>query len=76
MLGIGRRSVRESVKGLWVTQRLPEKRDKMKKLVLTFMERDDNSTCMPGMKDVKKVDSDKKQIRVFHGYMYNLHLKF
>lgn len=57
-------------------RRLPEKRINIVNKVLTFLQRDDNSTCLPGKADAVKVTGVKQQKRVFNDYLYNLHLKF
>ena len=44
--------------------------------ILDFLHRDDNSTCLPGKKDVKKVGKAKKQKRVLTDFIQNLHAKF
>ena len=44
--------------------------------VRVFMERDDNSTSLPGKKDSRKVGKERFQKRVLNDYLYNLHLKF
>ena len=40
------------------------------------MDRDDNSRMMPGKKDCKKDNNEKKQTRVLTDYLSNLHRKF
>lgn len=40
-----------------------------------FMERDDNSTCLPGKKDAYKDGKEHKQKRILNDYIYNLHRK-
>ena len=40
------------------------------------MERDDNSTNLPGKKDSHKDGKSRIQKRVLKDYLYNLHLKF
>lgn len=57
-------------------RRLPEKRINIVNKVLTFLQRDDNSTCLPGKADAVKVTGVKQQKRVLNDYLYNLHLKF
>ena len=45
--------------------------------VVSFLERDDNSSMMPGKKDFKKVvEGVSKQKQILNGYLQNLHLKF
>lgn len=39
------------------------------------MEREDNSTTLPGKHDTKKVNSDKQKI-ILNDYLHNLHKKF
>ncbi|XP_063966655.1 uncharacterized protein LOC135156857 [Lytechinus pictus] len=48
----------------------------MKGTVVDFLEREDNSSPLPGKKDSHKENSVIKQKRVLHDYMKNLHLKF
>jgi hypothetical protein len=44
----------------------------MRETVVTYLEREDNCTIMPGKKDV----IDGKQKRILNDYLYNLHQKF
>lgn len=47
------------------------------KEVHDFLERDDNSRCMPGKADVKKsAENMKRQTRILTDYLANLHMKF
>lgn len=41
-----------------------------------FMERDDNSTCLPGKKDAYKDGNEHKQKRMLNDYIYNIHKSF
>ncbi|CAC5394556.1 unnamed protein product [Mytilus coruscus] len=45
-------------------------------IVIAFLERDDNSTCLPGKRDNKKDGKEKKQNRVLNDYLDNLHQKY
>jgi hypothetical protein len=49
---------------------------KFKGEVISFLEREDNSTIMPGIKDVVKVDGEIKQKHILNDYLHNLHMKF
>lgn len=40
------------------------------------MERDDNSICLLGKKDVYKDGKEYKQKRIFNDYIYNFYRKF
>ncbi|KAJ8301685.1 hypothetical protein KUTeg_020672 [Tegillarca granosa] len=51
-------------------------RKQLSQKVLTFFEREDNSSCLQGKRDTKKYEDGTKQVRVLNDYMYNLHLKF
>lgn len=51
-------------------------RKQLTQKVLTFFERKDNSSCLPGKRDTKKCEDGTRQVRVLNDYMYNLHLKF
>ena len=51
-------------------------RKQISQTVIKFLEREDNSACMPGKRDAKKSGNSKIQTRVLSDYMYNLHLKF
>ncbi|KAL3842603.1 hypothetical protein ACJMK2_020596 [Sinanodonta woodiana] len=42
--------------------------------VRLFMERDDNSTCLPGKKDANRGDKHQQK-RILNDYIYNLHRK-
>ena len=41
-----------------------------------FLERDDNSSCLPGKRDATKSKAGTTQTRVLNDYLYSLHLKF
>ena len=43
--------------------------------VVQFLEREDNSACLPGKRDATKSGNKKFQTRVLSDYMYNLHLQ-
>ena len=51
-------------------------RKQVSRTVVQFLERDDNSACMPGERDATKSEKDKTQTRILSDYLYNLHLKF
>ncbi|CAC5394558.1 unnamed protein product [Mytilus coruscus] len=51
-------------------------REDLRSKVIAFLERDDNSTCLPGKRDNKKDGKEKKQKRVLNDYLDNLHQKF
>ena len=44
--------------------------------VVQFLEREDNSACLPGKRDATKSGNEKVQTRILSDYMYNLHLKY
>ncbi|CAG2223343.1 unnamed protein product [Mytilus edulis] len=56
--------------------RMKAAREDLRSKVLVFLERDDNSTCLPGKRDNKKDGKEKKQKRVLNDYLDNLHQKF
>lgn len=56
--------------------RLISERQTLTRKVVAFMERDDNSTCLPGKRDVHKDGKEQKQKRILNDYIYNLHRKF
>lgn len=49
---------------------------KIKDDIKNFLEREDNSSLLPGKTDAVKVGSAKVQKCVLNDYMYNLHAKF
>ena len=51
-------------------------RKQVSQTVVQFLERDDNSACMPGKRDATKSEKGKTQTRILSDYLYNLHLKF
>ena len=51
-------------------------RKQVSQTVVQFLEREDNSACMPGKRDATKSEKDKTQTRILSDYLYNLHLKF
>ena len=57
-------------------RRLNNERLRIKGTVVRFLEREDNSACIPGKRDATKSKTTKIQNRVLNDYLYNLHLKF
>ncbi|CAC5410980.1 unnamed protein product [Mytilus coruscus] len=57
-------------------KRLPEIQEKIKTAVLTFLNRGDNSSVMPGEADYKTVSGQQKQKRIISDHMKNLFPKF
>lgn len=51
-------------------------RECVRKQVVDFYARDDNSTCLPGKRDYVKVKTEKRQKRVNTDFIRNLYLKF
>lgn len=49
---------------------------RIKRTVKHFMERDDNSACLPGKADCTKTENGKQQKRVLSDLLCNLHVKF
>ena len=49
---------------------------RIRRTVEHFMERDDNSACLPGKADCTKSENGKQQKRVLSDLLCNLHLKF
>ena len=58
------------------TERLKEQREIMKKEVIDFLERDDNSQAQPGKADTVKSDTGIITKRILTDYMVNIHSKF
>ena len=48
----------------------------MKGKIIDFLKRGDNSTCLPGMRDSKKVGDQQLQKYILNDYLENLHIKF
>jgi hypothetical protein len=76
-LGVNRGQINKAGTGTLIQKR----RKAFQKLqtsenVKRFLERDDNSTCLPGKRDKLKTKSGMTQTRVLNDYLYNLHLKF
>ena len=48
----------------------------MKGKIIDFLKRGDNSTCLPGKRDPKKVGDQQLQKYILNDYLENLHIKF
>ena len=59
-----------------IQRRKMVERARIKSKVVEFMERDDNSACLPGKSDCVKTKTGKEQKRVLNDLLYNLHAKF
>jgi len=57
-------------------QKKVEAREALRKDVISFLSRDDNSRMMPGKNDKKKTEDGHKQKRVLNDNMGFLHMKF
>lgn len=57
-------------------KRKPILRAELTNHVTDFYERDDVSRCMPGKRDAKNVEGEKKQVRILNDYLANIHEKF
>lgn len=76
-LGVHRKQILKARIGKSIKrQRLISERQTLTREVESFMERDDNSTCLPGKKDAHKDGKEHKQKRILNDYIYNLHRKF
>ena len=53
-----------------------ESRENLRRDVVRFLERDDNSRMMPGKNDTKKTETGHIQKRILNDSMLFLHLKF
>ena len=72
-----RRQIKRTREGKKETKsRLAGERKVIHDKVRDFMERDDNSTNLPGKKDSHKDGKSRIQKRVLNDYLYNLHLNF
>ena len=71
-LGIGR----EKLKKIRQKRLNKSSKEKYGDIVTTFLEREDNSTVLPGKNDTKKTGSEVKQNHVLNDYLHNLHEKF
>lgn len=74
--GIGRRNLTGLQRSKFGSKRVHRRkraRQVYPKEVEEFLERHDNSRCMPGKGDAKKSDSVKNQTRILTDYMANLH---
>lgn len=76
-LGVHRKQILKARIGKSIKrQRLISERQTLTREVESFMERDDNSTCLPGKKDAHKDGKEHIQKRILNDYIYNLHRKF
>lgn len=57
-------------------KRNEERSDELKKQVISYLERDDNSRMLPGKADCTKGKDGKVQKRILNDYLYNLYKKF
>ena len=55
-------------------RRLPESNIRLRRLILSFLELDENSTRLPGIKDCKTINGKRIQKRVLNDYMSNLYV--
>ncbi|WAR22114.1 hypothetical protein MAR_016088, partial [Mya arenaria] len=77
VLGVNRGQLLKADMGKSIVKRRQVlERTQLAKKVRDFLERDDNSSCLPGKRDSTKTKTGMKQTRVLNDYMYNLHLKF
>ena len=78
VFGIRRRSLMSTSKKMKkvLRKRLPEIQEEIKTAVLTFLNRGDNSSIMPGKADYKTVSGQQKQKHILSDHMNNLFLKF
>ena len=56
-------------------KRNPILKAELTKHVTYFYERDDVSRCMPGKRDAKNLEGEKKQVRILNDYLANIHEK-
>ncbi|XP_048256959.1 uncharacterized protein LOC125382708 [Haliotis rufescens] len=56
--------------------RLTLVREQIKRLIVSFMERDDISVCMPGKADSKSLNGVKHQTRIMNDYLSEVYAKF
>lgn len=49
---------------------------KRRESIVSWLKRPDNSTCLPGKRDFKKVGRDRRQQHILKDYLRNLHQKF
>lgn len=76
-LGVNRGQLLKADKGKSIVKRRKVlERTQMAMQVRDFLDRDDNSSCLPGKRDSTKTKTETKQTRVLNDYLYNLHLKF
>ena len=71
-LGIGR----EKLKKIRQKRLNKSSKEKYGDMVTAFLEREDNSTVLPGKNDTKKTGTEVKQKHVLNDYLHNLHEKF
>lgn len=57
-------------------QRLDRVRNELRREVIYFMEREDDSMMLPGKNDATKDGDNKRQTRILTDYMANIHKKF
>jgi hypothetical protein len=74
ILNIDERTLKRCTGSLVRRSSVQEKRMLMKVRVETFLEREDNSTTMPGKNDT--IGREKVQKRVLNDYLHNLYAKF
>ncbi|WAR06284.1 LOW QUALITY PROTEIN: hypothetical protein MAR_021653, partial [Mya arenaria] len=75
-LGVNRGQLLKADMGKSIVKRRQVlERTQLAKKVRDFLERDDNSSCLPEKRDSTKTKTGMKQTRVLNDYMYNLHLK-
>ncbi len=70
---VGKYSKREPFRML---QRKHKPQLQVRKTIIDFMERDDNSRTMPGKQDSKHINGKNIQKKVLSDYLHNLHGKF
>lgn len=77
--GLGRKGLKAShtkeVRPV-MRKRLEKERNKLRQEVIQFLERDDISIQMPGKKDSKTHEGEKRQVRVLNDYLGNIFQKY
>lgn len=75
--GVDRRQIDKATTAKLIQKRRNAmERAKLADKIVSYFERDDNSTCLPGKRDKIKTKSGNTQSRVLNDYLQNLHLKF
>ena len=75
---LGIRLTKSQSKSLAVQKRKrkPILKAELTKRVTDFYECDDVSRCMPGKREAKNVEGEKKQVRILNDYLANIHETF